>query len=867
MDIHDRLGVLRRGLALTVLGAVVGVGLGVVAQSAAPATYSATSRDLVAATRTGGVALSPSRVASYVLVASSGLVLQPVIDRLGLDTTVDELAQRLVVVAPPSETSVIEITATASTPREAQAIAAAVSDEFSDVAVAELEGSSASASAPVRIVSLEDAAVPSAPDARDSLPVIIIGAAGLVLGLLLAVLRQILDRRVRTPRDVAAVTGVPVIGRIVADRAAGAGLVTRIGSRTAIADRFRVLAAEVARLRPEADGAQTIVVTASGPEHGATTVAANLAVALANTAASVVVVDADLRGAALSRIFGFGAEPGLTELLSGRAELGAALRWGGTSGLTVLPAGSVPVSPGELIATRAMHELLVDLRGRFQFVIIDSPTIASDTVAAVLGSLDSSTLLVVAQGSATRSEVEDAVSMLAASGKAPFGLVLDSVPRRWPWRRRPSSSPATRHVSGPTAAALAQTEERDRIVAQRLTEQAVRAAQPPLLTPLHPPTAAPSVASASAVVAGPRPDGADPIVAVAASDRVEPRVPVHLAPAPDPAMPVFDPPLPPELQFTGVELPIGRRRPKHQADGVDPDTVAGVAAATTDDSPAGVESPSSAPTASRFAPDPARYAQDLSVFATARPPRPETRGQVPQPPSTVVTTISVVTSRSTSRSATPPPPISRILPPAPGVVRSPSSSSDETTSSQPEPEAVRVRPSRPTRPPMPPLDMGRSRSLAPTDRSRYRAPSYEPDLDDTTISPARVNELRAARAGDPRSAEDDMGGLLGDIGGIPRVEVVSTRPIPVADLSITPAHRARESYERRSRELERAAEERLRRERRLLEAGIREQLDYGKRELETVLQNRLEDTIQRPSRLQLSGRRRRDDATDGPADD
>lgn len=869
MDIPEYFGVLRRGLALTALGAVVGVGLGVAVQSAAPPTYSATSRELLAATQTGGVDLSSSRVASYVTVASSGLVLLPVIDRLGLDSTVEELADQLTIIAPPSETAVIEITATAATPREAQAIAAAVSRQFTDVAVEELEATGASASPPVRIVSLEKAALPSAPDARDGLPGIVGGAVGLVVGLMVAVLRQILDRRVRSPRDVAAVTGVPVLGRVVADRAVWAGgLVTRTGSRTAIADRFRALAVEITRLQRDTGDAQIVVVTAARPRHGATTVAANLAVALANTAASVVVIDADLRGGALSRIFGLHGEPGLTEVLPGRAELRTALRWGGTSGLTVLPAGSSPVNPGELLATHAMHELLVDLRGRFDYVIVDSASIASAPDAAVLSSfVDAATLLVAAQGTATRSEVEDAVAMLAAAGGAPVGVVLDSIPRRWPWQRRPSAPVSARRRVEPDAATVSQISGRDRIVGQGSTELDVRAAHPA-------PIASPNRTVVGRAVAAPVADAQttpESIAATAPAVGNEERTPAHRTPAPDPSVPVFDPPLPADLRFTGVELPIGRRRPKHQADGVEPDTAAQIKRSPTDDTPAGVIPTASGPTTSRFAPDPTRFAPDPSVFATARPPRPGTQGQVPPaPPSTVVTTITVATSRSASRSTTPPPPISRILPIAGPTqpLGAPSSTSGGPTPSQLEPEPVRVRPNRPSRPPIPPLDMGRSRSLAP-DRSRPRAEFFEPDLDDTMISPARARAgwSAAETTGPDGLSRSDMGSLLGEIGGAPRIEVVSTRPIPVADLTMTPAHRARESYEQRSRELERAAEERLRRELRRLEAGIREELDYGKSELETVLQNRLEDTVQRPTRLDLRGRRRRDIVADGPADD
>lgn len=1078
MDIHEYLGVLRRGLALIVLGTLLGVGAGFAVQSVAEPTYSATSRELLTNKTAGDISLSQSRIASYVLVASSGLVLQPVIDQLGLDTNVDALAARLNVVAPP-QTVVIEITATAATPLEAQNIANTVSDVFAGVVADQLETTSgaiptaatpaptgsvvptdpaavpvaptptpttttlpngtvvpiAPVTAPVRVVNLEEATLPSAPDSSNGTLMLLVGGVlGLALGLLLASLREAFDRRVRTPRDVTAVSDVPVIGQIVGDRAVWSGvLVARTGSRAAIAESFRSLRARFDHLRDHREH-RSFVVTAAGPGQGATTVTANLAVALANTATSVVVIDADLRGGVLSRIFGVHADPGLTEVLTQRIDLDAALQWGGTSGLTVLPAGSGPVNPGELLATPAMRELLGELRRRFEVVLIDTPTIAAVTDAAVLGSFDSSTLLVIAQGSSTRPKLDDAISMLAAGGGAPVGIVLNRIPRRLPWRRRPAVVPAAarpRESSLPVQALPEQAQQmraqqqpaerpedrretptvapapialqkltptprdpRDPIVAQRLTEFDVRAAHRAPAAPPAPATpavqASPSVEPVEATMQDPQPEpievigaaGSVPAASVAAAPAAAPHaaaahdiaadddladdaravdLPAHNAPilaeAGEPGVdltpPVFDPPLPAQLLFAGrPELPIGRRTPRHQAATAgSPGSAARDGSAADRDSafsalpsmpadqarvaepqpqprpqptaPASVspvatsaeeaatpspgaresapvpeaaapasETPASAPAspdappapASRFAPDMSRWAPDPSVYAVARPPKPGTEGQVPDPgvSGTVVTTISIATSRRPTALTTPPPPISRLLPITSGTsvdaearpsTTTPSAATPSgptpsgppatgTSRESPELEPIRVRPARPSRPPMPPLIVGRERSLAPDDSPRRQF------TDDDTISPERVAQLRAERllrqtSETPAAAVDS---LLGEIGGVPRVEVLSTRPVPIADPSETPARRARESYELRSRELERAAAERLQREQQRLELGIREQLAYGKRELESVLENRLEDTILRPAQLALPASRR-DDAADGPADD
>lgn len=138
MDIHEYIGVLRRGVVLIVIGILVGLAGGFVAQSMERPSYSATSRELLTNKVAGELSISQGRIASYVLVASSGLVLQPVIDELQLDTSVEELASRVAVVAPPN-TVVIEITATAATPTEAQETANVISRTFAEVVADQLE--------------------------------------------------------------------------------------------------------------------------------------------------------------------------------------------------------------------------------------------------------------------------------------------------------------------------------------------------------------------------------------------------------------------------------------------------------------------------------------------------------------------------------------------------------------------------------------------------------------------------------------------------------------------------------------------------------------------------------------------------------
>jgi capsular exopolysaccharide synthesis family protein len=712
------------------------------------------------------------------------------------------------------------------------------------------------------------------------------GVLGLALGLLGASLREAVDRRIRTPRDVARVTGVPVVGAIVSDRRIRTSpLAARAGSRGASAESFRGVRAHLDLLR-ERDGRRVFVLTAAARRQGTTTTAANVALAIANTGTSVVVVDADLRRPDLSALFGLQSSAGLSGLLAGRTELEAVLRGSGTPGLTVLPAGPGAVNAGELIATPRMRTVLAELARRFEVVIIDTPSIAVGSDAAVLGALTGSTLLIVAQGDTTRPRLDDALALLEAGGSEPLGIVLTRT-RRPVAGRAPQVAPRPIRELAPVAAAPAAVPapvvepapvaERAPVVEPVATPPAkpvstaiaVRPTSEPahLADPLPKPGGAPKPVpaqtgprgprtsgrrvTAPATSAAPKPSAEKPSAPPARSERTPRRVtqPVTSAPVektgPKPeAAPAAKPVVAPEPaaastdQITEIDHTLGRARDLDSAFAALPIATAAEqrAGALPDlDGPEVVERPivvkPDAPRpASRFAPDPTRFAQRLSgAYASAPAPKPGTEGKTPEPQitGTVVNTVSIKVQREVVEAATVPPPIRHILP-RPGSTVPPKEVEAARPSPEPEPELVEVRP-RTGPVPVPPL----AREPMPID-------AVEEDDDPTAETPPAADPAAETRA------IPVVGSLLGEIGGLPRVEVRAARAAAVTDTAPNPERQARESYELRARDLERAAHERLMREQQRLAVSIREQLAHDKRELESVLDNRLEDTVLRP---------------------
>ncbi|MEO7837232.1 MAG: CpsD/CapB family tyrosine-protein kinase, partial [Acidimicrobiales bacterium] len=257
--------------------------------------------------------------------------------------------------------------------------------------------------------------------------VVIGGALGLLLGLALALLRHRADDRLRTSDDVAhaardlrMVLGIPPLGR-------------RVGSPVEVAARPGRVSEALRLLRFEvllSAGAQpnSLLVTSAQQSEGKTTLAALLAVALAQTGVRVVLVDADLRHPRLEQVFGLKANRGLSDLLTHGGPIDCAQRVSVPGGvLDVITAGVPPANPSELLLAPTTARLLADLKQRYEHVIIDSPPLLAVADSSTLAQLADSALLVARAGKSDARSVEAAVDRLKRVPASMLGVVLVGV--------------------------------------------------------------------------------------------------------------------------------------------------------------------------------------------------------------------------------------------------------------------------------------------------------------------------------------------------------------------------------------------------------------------------------------------------------
>ncbi len=257
---------------------------------------------------------------------------------------------------------------------------------------------------------------------------------GLLLGLIVAFVRDYFDDRLRTKDDLdRASGGIPVLGLIPAvpgwrDRGTPM-LESATHPHSAAAEAYRSLrtALEFAAIEHKVG---IIHITSSSSGEGKTTTAANLAVALASAGKRVVLVDCDLRRPRVHEFFGIESDIGFTSVLKGEIDLqDAMVPASNVDGLLVLPSGPPPPNPAELLSSKATQGLLETLAKFVDTVVVDSPPLLPVADSAVLAGYAHATILVVTAQSTTRRSLHRSLEMLAQVNAPLEGILFNGVGR------------------------------------------------------------------------------------------------------------------------------------------------------------------------------------------------------------------------------------------------------------------------------------------------------------------------------------------------------------------------------------------------------------------------------------------------------
>lgn len=368
---------------------------------------------------------------------TSDIVARNVISSLGLKTSPHALLAKISTAINP-QTAVLNVYVDDGDAAQAVRIDNAVATVFSRI-VAERFGDSASTSGgtPPLTANVFDPAhaLPGKVSPRPARNIGIAVILGLILGIVAAFLREHFDRGLRDREDVERAFALPVIGQVPFSSVGKERRTLAWDGRGDTAEAFRGLRTNLQYLavrRP----LRSVLVTSASPEQGKTTVAANLAIAIAGSGASTVVVDADLRRPRLETTFGVTTSgPGLTTVLVGATDLDDVIReldlpHGGSrepGRLALVPSGPLPPNPSELLASSQMAAVLDRLAATFEYVIVDSPPVLLVADALELARNVDGVALVVRRGKATTEEASELRARIDRLGIHLVGAVLTDV--------------------------------------------------------------------------------------------------------------------------------------------------------------------------------------------------------------------------------------------------------------------------------------------------------------------------------------------------------------------------------------------------------------------------------------------------------
>jgi len=262
---------------------------------------------------------------------------------------------------------------------------------------------------------------------------IVAAAAGLILGIALALLFEYLDDSINTPEDVRRALGaeVTVVGAVPnwsewKDARRGE-IVTVSQPKSPVAEAYRAIRTSISFVSLD-EPVSALSITSPSAGEGKTTTLANLAVVLAGAGRKVVVVDCDLRRPRLHTFFGLPNTVGFTSVLIGEQPLSAALqKVPGIERLSLLASGPIPPNPSELLSSTRLTGILRQLRADGAFVLVDSPPLLPVTDGALIASAMDSTLLVASAGRSTRKQIRQAVDTLRRAHAPVTGVVLNRV--------------------------------------------------------------------------------------------------------------------------------------------------------------------------------------------------------------------------------------------------------------------------------------------------------------------------------------------------------------------------------------------------------------------------------------------------------
>lgn len=363
---------------------------------------------------------------TYSEIAKSELVLNQVVENLGLATSGKDLSKN-VTVKPVEDTSILNVQV-----KDLDAAKSAeIANEIAKVFMAEI----AEIYKLDNVSQLSIAMAPAAPAnntlTRDIILAVVIAILGVTA---IAFLRFYLDDTVKHSDDVEKIFGLPMAGRISKsdnkEAKDGDELIVEKLPKAIVSENIKSLRTNLQFTAIDKD-IKTILVTSTNASEGKSFVSANLATSFAQADKRVLLVDCDLRKGRVHRLFRILNKRGLSNLLTDDLKnTNDYIHETKIPNLSVITCGTYPPNPSELLASRKNKRLMSNLRARYDIVILDGAPINGLADSVILAGLVDETLVVVKDGNTAKNDLMTAKDALEKVGARIAGIVFNMVNRK-----------------------------------------------------------------------------------------------------------------------------------------------------------------------------------------------------------------------------------------------------------------------------------------------------------------------------------------------------------------------------------------------------------------------------------------------------
>lgn len=435
ITLMDLLKIIRKHLPTMIIAFVIVVAAVSAYTFLAPPKYTATAQAMatynasqdgesISQQSTGGTYIS-NQITSYPTLAATEKVLKPVINELGLDETVDDLAGQITV-TNPTNTAFVNIAAVDGDPKQAADIANAVAESLKTVIENDLYTGDTS---PVKVSIVQKAQTPLTKSSPKTVLYLAVGVVlGLIVGVFAALIKDLLNTRVEEPSDVRGVVRASSLGSVPVDDSLESKRPVLVSQPNgAIAEEFRRIHTNIDFLqtdRTEGVG-QLLVITSAQPSEGKTTMAINTAVALAEDGAKVLLIDADLRHPSVAHHLGIEGAAGLAHVLSGQMGPKDVVQSYWKPNLHILPGGKRPANAGVLLGSETMKLMVEQALTQYDYVIIDTAPLTVSNDGAVFGRWAKGLLLVVSRNVCEKKSLQEASDTLATAQVPVLGFIFN----------------------------------------------------------------------------------------------------------------------------------------------------------------------------------------------------------------------------------------------------------------------------------------------------------------------------------------------------------------------------------------------------------------------------------------------------------